>query len=167
MDRIILWKRLREERLHCGMTQEQVAEYINVSTTYVGLIERGERSVTLEKLILLAKCFHVTIDYLLEDSLPVTDSVQDKMMFSLWHSANEQERSMILSIIRSVLNNWHKNDLIRNITVCNIIDKVIFHLVGCEPTDLSKLLLRPDHSQYIVFYMIFYHNSHIKNKNPQ
>ena len=77
MDRIILGKRLREERLHCGMTQEQVAEYINVSTTYVGLIERGERSVTLEKLILLAKCFHVTIDYLLEDSLPVTDSVQD------------------------------------------------------------------------------------------
>ncbi len=105
MDRIILGKRLREERLHCGMTQEQVAEYINVSTTYVGLIERGERSVTLEKLILLAKCFHVTIDYLLEDSIPVTDSVQDKMMFSLWHSANEQERSMILSIIRSVLNN--------------------------------------------------------------
>lgn len=108
MDRIILGRRLREERLHCGMTQEQVAEYINVSTTYVGLVERGERSVTLEKLILLARCFHVTIDYLLADSLPVTDSVQDKMMLSLWHSAGEQEKSMILSIMQSVMHTSHK-----------------------------------------------------------
>ena len=108
MDRIILGKRLREERLHYGMTQEQVAEYINVSTTYVGLVERGERSVTLEKLILLARCFHVTIDYLLADSLPVTDSVQDKMMLSLWHSAGEQEKSMILSIMQSVMHTSHK-----------------------------------------------------------
>lgn len=61
MNRTILGKRLREERIHCNMTQEQVAEYINVSTTYIGLIERGERSVTLEKLISLAECFHVTV----------------------------------------------------------------------------------------------------------
>ena len=54
-------------------------------------------------LILLARCFHVTIDYLLADSLPVTDSVQDKMMLSLWHSAGEQEKSMILSIMQSVM----------------------------------------------------------------
>lgn len=104
MNRITLGKRLREERIHCNMTQEQVAEYINVSTTYIGLIERGERSVTLEKLISLAECFHVTVDYLLTDSLPPTDSAQDKMLLSLWHSANTQQRSMILSLMQSVLN---------------------------------------------------------------
>lgn len=104
MDRIALGKRLREERLHCGLTQEQVAEYINVSTTYIGLVERGERSVTLEKLILLAECFHVTIDYLLQESLPPTSAIQDQQLHSLWKSANEAERNMILSIIKSVLN---------------------------------------------------------------
>lgn len=107
MDRTALGKRIREERIHCGMTQEQVAEYINVSTTYVGLIERGERSVTLEKLILLARCFHVTIDYLLADFIPLSNSMQDKMLLSLWNSAGEQERNMILSIIQSVLNGSH------------------------------------------------------------
>lgn len=104
MDRIALGKRLREERLHCGLTQEQAAEYINVSTTYIGLVERGERSVTLEKLILLAECFHVTIDYLLQDSLPLTSAIQDQQLHSLWNLANENERNMILSIIKSVLN---------------------------------------------------------------
>lgn len=104
MNRIALGKRLREERLHCGLTQEQVAEHINVSTTYIGLVERGERSVTLEKLILLAECFHVTIDSLLQDSLPLTPSIQDEQLHSLWNLASEKERNMILSIIKSVLN---------------------------------------------------------------
>lgn len=103
MDRIALGKRLREERMRCGMTQEQTAECINVSTTYIGLVERGERSVTLEKLVLFAKCFHVTVDYLLQDSVPLTASLQDKQLLSLWSSANERERSLILSITQSVL----------------------------------------------------------------
>lgn len=103
MDRIALGKRLREERMRCGMTQEQTAEYINVSTTYIGLVERGERSVTLEKLVLFAKCFHITVDYLLQDSVPLAASLQDKQLLSLWSSANEQERSLILSITQSVL----------------------------------------------------------------
>lgn len=103
MNRVALGKRLREERLHCGLTQEQVAETINVSTTYIGLIERGERSVTLDKLVALSQCFHISIDYLLQDSIPLTGSIQEKQLLSLWHSATEQEREMILSIIRSII----------------------------------------------------------------
>lgn len=103
MDRMVLGKRLKEERIRCAMTQEQTAEYVNVSTTYVGLVERGERSVTLEKLILFAKCFHVTVDYLLQDAIPLTSSLQDKQLMSLWSHASEQERTLILSVIQSVL----------------------------------------------------------------
>lgn len=103
MNRIALGKRLREERIHCGLTQEQVAEFINVSTTYIGLIERGERSVTLDKLVSLSQCFHVSVDYLLQDSIPLTSSIQEKQLLSLWHKATEQEHEMILSVIRSMI----------------------------------------------------------------
>lgn len=103
MNRTALGKRLKEERMRCGMTQEQTAEYVNVSTTYVGLIERGERSVTLEKLILFARCFHVTVDYLLQDAIPLTSTLQDKQLMSLWSSASDQERNLILSVIQSIL----------------------------------------------------------------
>lgn len=41
MDRKLLGKRIREERMRIGLTQEQIAEYIDVSTTYIGLVERG------------------------------------------------------------------------------------------------------------------------------
>lgn len=104
MDRISLGKRLREERLHCGLTQEQVAEAVNVSTTYIGLIEHGERSVTLDKLVALCQCFHVSVDFLLQDSIPLAGSIQEKQLLTLWHTATESEREMILSVIRSMVN---------------------------------------------------------------
>lgn len=108
MDRTTLGKRLREERIRSGLTQEQTAEYINVSTTYIGLIERGERSVTLEKLILLADCFHVSVDELLKDFRTSSYSNDDKQMQMLWNSATENEKSMILSVLKSVLNHSNK-----------------------------------------------------------
>jgi transcriptional regulator with XRE-family HTH domain len=103
MNRKALGKRLREERVRSGLTQEQIAEHINVSTTYIGLVERGERSVTLEKLILLAKCYHVTIDCLLQESVPITSLQQDEELMTLWKLATDDEKNMILSIIKSVL----------------------------------------------------------------
>lgn len=105
MDRKILGKRIREERVRIGMTQEQMAEYIDVSTTYIGFIERGERSVTLEKLIMLAECFHVTIDYLLhEPSIEQEENNNEKKLLFLWRLASPDERNMILSIVDVIVN---------------------------------------------------------------
>lgn len=105
MDRKVLGKRIREERIRIGLTQEQVAEYIDVSTTYIGFIERGERSVTLEKLALLAQCFHVTIDSLLyEQSSEKSVKSVDEQLFSLWESASLDEKKLILSIGDIVIN---------------------------------------------------------------
>ena len=109
MDRKILGKRIREERMRIGLTQEQVAEYIDVSTTYIGFIERGERSVTLEKLALLAQCFHVTIDSLLqEQSAEQSAKSVDEQLFSLWESASLDEKKLILSIGDVIVKNYRK-----------------------------------------------------------
>ncbi len=78
MDRKLLGRRIREERLRVGLTQEQIAEKVNVSTTYIGFIERGERSVTLEKLILLAECFQLPIDALLHDAQPQEPEARER-----------------------------------------------------------------------------------------
>ena len=50
MSQNILGNRIREERQKLHLTQAQLAEKLNVSTTYIGYVERGERSLTLEKL---------------------------------------------------------------------------------------------------------------------
>ncbi|HJB82598.1 MAG TPA: helix-turn-helix domain-containing protein [Candidatus Mediterraneibacter intestinavium] len=47
-------RRIREERRKLGLTQEKLAEDVNLSTAYIGQIERGERSPTLENIITIA-----------------------------------------------------------------------------------------------------------------
>ena len=43
-----LGRRIREERLKLNLTQEKLAEDVNLSMAYIGQIERGERSLTLD-----------------------------------------------------------------------------------------------------------------------
>lgn len=105
MNRKVLGKRIREERIRIGLTQEQVAEFIDVSTTYIGFIERGERSVTLEKLILLAECFHVSMDSLiLGTSVPKETTAEEDQLLFLWNRASPEEQDLILSIIDVIIN---------------------------------------------------------------
>lgn len=72
MDYTRLGKRIKEERLRLNLTQEKLSEKVGISTAYLGQIERGERCITLDKLIPLANYLGVTVDFLLSDYI-VTD----------------------------------------------------------------------------------------------
>lgn len=109
MDRKLLGRRIREERMRIGLTQEQIAESINVSTTYVGFIERGERSVTLEKLILLAECFHLPIDALLHEVPNDGPEAKENKMQSVWSQASNDDKDLILSIAEVIVARSHNN----------------------------------------------------------
>ena len=73
-------KRIREERLRLNLTQEKLAEDVNLSMAYIGQVERGDRSLTLDNLIIVAKRLGVTIDYLLSDC--ITPKEDDE--YRLW-----------------------------------------------------------------------------------
>ena len=72
MDYKKLGERIRTERLRLNLTQTQLAENAGISDTYMGAIERGERSLILDTLVRLVNRHGVTVDYLLSD--PVTNS---------------------------------------------------------------------------------------------
>lgn len=72
MDYKKLGKRIREERKKLNLTQSQLAEAIDISDTYMGAIERGERSLTLDTLVRLVDRLGVTVDYMLSDSVLIT-----------------------------------------------------------------------------------------------
>ena len=56
-------RRLRKER---GMSQEQLAEAAGVHRTYVGMIERGEKNVTIYNIERIAIALDVPAGSLLE-----------------------------------------------------------------------------------------------------
>ena len=75
MDYKRLGDRIREERLRLHLTQATLAEAIDISDTYMGAIERGERSLTLDTLLRLVNRLGVTVDYLLDDYVSNSDII--------------------------------------------------------------------------------------------
>jgi len=57
--------RLYELRVLRRLTQKQVGEAVGLTAKSICTIESGERKTTVDKLILLAKFFDVSTDYLL------------------------------------------------------------------------------------------------------
>ena len=60
-----LGKRIKRLRRKVGLTQEQLAEKVNVSTTHIGLVETGKRRVSLKTLQKIASALEVKVKELL------------------------------------------------------------------------------------------------------
>ncbi|MDE5768533.1 MAG: helix-turn-helix domain-containing protein [Oscillospiraceae bacterium] len=58
------YQRLKDLKEDLDLTQKQVAELIGVSPNHYGKYERGETDIPLEKAVILAKYYHVSLDYL-------------------------------------------------------------------------------------------------------
>lgn len=61
--------RIRQQREHIGLTQEQLGEACELSASFVGHIERGSRKLSVESLYKLASVLEVSTDYLLCDRM--------------------------------------------------------------------------------------------------
>ncbi len=63
-DTLEIGKRIRKLRREKGLTQEQLAEQLNVSTVHLAKIETGKRGCSLDILIGFAAFFNTGLDYL-------------------------------------------------------------------------------------------------------
>lgn len=65
MDMVKIGRRIKEKRIAMDMTQEQLAERTELSAAYVGMLERGKRTPSLESFITISDELGVTTDELL------------------------------------------------------------------------------------------------------
>ncbi len=54
--------KVREERLALGLSQEELAARAGVHRTYVGMIERAEKNITLTNIEKIAKALELSIN---------------------------------------------------------------------------------------------------------
>jgi len=111
MDYASLGKRIKEERLKLNLTQEKLAESIDISDTYMGQIERGERGITLENLIKLANKFGVTIDYLMAESYQ-SEAKQEVLLNEvqqLFGGRTDSEKQLAVDVIKLIYRHFEEN----------------------------------------------------------
>ncbi len=109
MDYKRLGKRIREERLRLNLTQAQLAESIDISDTYMGAIERGERSLTLDTLVRLVNRLGVTVDYMLSDSVSGSDINILEQFKQIIDGQPLERKQMAIGILRTVFSYFGKD----------------------------------------------------------
>ncbi|KOA20326.1 HTH-type transcriptional regulator ImmR [Clostridium homopropionicum DSM 5847] len=103
-----LGQRIREERLKLNLTQEKLAESIDISSSYMGQIERGDRSVTLETLVKLVNKLGVTIDYLLQDYTNSNDDIFINQFKQLMYNRDSKQKQMALDVLKMMFSHVDK-----------------------------------------------------------
>ena len=61
-------KKLKFLRIDKGLTQLELAEILNMSPNFIGMIERGERNTTVENVFKISRALKVKASSLFEDS---------------------------------------------------------------------------------------------------
>ena len=109
MDYKRLGKRIREERRRLNLTQAQLAENIDISDTYMGAIERGERSLTLDTLVRLVDRLGVTVDYMLSDSVTDSDANIIAQFRQITDCQPLERKQMAINVLRTIFSYFDKD----------------------------------------------------------
>lgn len=72
-DLINIGKRIQQRRKQLSLTQEQVAEMMNVSVQMISNLERGNKAIRIDNLINLCSILSVSTDYILTGKETLTD----------------------------------------------------------------------------------------------
>jgi len=97
-----LGQRIRDERLRLNLTQAKLAEDINISDAYMGQIERGERSLTLDTLVRLVNRLQVSIDYLLKDYVEITDENIISQFRQIIDSRTDKRKQLAIDVLKTI-----------------------------------------------------------------
>ena len=109
MNEFMIGKRIREERLRLNLTQEKLAEDVELTTAYIGQVERGERNLTLENLIKVANRLGVTVDYLLSDSVDADRDTAVMQLSQLLNGRTLNEKEMAVSLIKTLFSHLDRD----------------------------------------------------------
>lgn len=87
------------------MTQETLAEKINVSPPYVSRIETGSASPSLQTLVDICNALHITIDDLMQDSIPAARKNLEGALGEIIADCTVEELNLLADVAQSILRN--------------------------------------------------------------
>lgn len=91
-------EKIRKERLSNQLTQAKLAEKSNISTTFLGQIERGEKIPSLDTTLNIATTLNVTVDNLLCEDELYDDAVISELSLALSKISNS-DKALLIDII--------------------------------------------------------------------
>ena len=102
MDMIAIGSKIKEARERAHLTQEELAEIIDISPTHMSVIERGVKTQKLDTFVKIVKALNLSADALLLEGMDqVNDSIVAELSVRLGRLSDE-DRNRILNAIRAL-----------------------------------------------------------------
>ena len=102
MDMIAIGSKIKEARERAHLTQEELAEIIDISPTHMSVIERGVKTPKLDTFVKIVKALNLSADALLLDGMDqVNDSIVAELSVRLGRLTDE-DQNRILNAIRAL-----------------------------------------------------------------
>lgn len=98
-------KNIRKRRDELGIKQEKLAEMVNLSVSYMGAIERGEKLPKLKVFISIANALEISSDTLLSGVLIVENQIIASELSEELSSLSRSDQIRILNVLRTMIDN--------------------------------------------------------------
>ena len=95
--------RIRQARKECGYTQEQLAEYAEISVDFLGLIETGRNSMKVQILAKIASALNVTTDYLIYGTTSYKENPKINTMLSVVPESKRKQVEKLIALFLTSL----------------------------------------------------------------
>lgn len=100
MDYFEIGARIRARRKALGMSQEQLAEMVNISTTHMSHIETGNTKLSLGVLVDLARALQTGCDRLI-----FGEKQADSRLAAMISDISESQKALLAELAKAVKNN--------------------------------------------------------------
>lgn len=109
IDYIELGKTIKTIRSRNNLTQENLAELTNMSTTHISNIENGKTKVSLSAINSISNALDYTIDELIHGDIYNSKNKSIGYIESLMSSVSYYERAVISETVEALVNSLIKN----------------------------------------------------------
>ena len=103
VDKLNMGDRIKETRKKQGLTQDQLAEKVDVSLEYISQIERGLKIPSMQVFIKLVEVLDVSADYLLRDTVSTRNLYGDKQIWRKLERLTPKQRVALEALIDTYL----------------------------------------------------------------
>ena len=101
MDYYEIGQRIRKIRKAHGLSQEQLAEGVNISTTHMSHIETGNTKLSLMVLVDIARVLEVSTDELLSDGASYTTGTALEEIAAVMEQCSAKEAKIITELVKA------------------------------------------------------------------
>lgn len=94
---------IRKYRKMKNLRQEDLAELASLSVTYIGMVERGEKTLSMDAFVRIVNALDVSSDMILGDVLNIRYEVKHSVLDDKLNGLSDADREMVYDLIETLL----------------------------------------------------------------